>query len=74
MKPSTRPLPVDRLTELVIHLTGAQDDIARDAMSDAVDRHGDWGDGLLNIAEALVTLRRVPDAGAGVQEPAGAPA
>jgi hypothetical protein len=69
MEPSTRPLPVDRLTELVIHLTGAHDDTARDAVSDAVDRHGDWGDGLLNIADALVTLRRTPRTGA--QEPAG---
>ena len=70
MKPSTRPLPVDRLTELVIRLTGAHDDTARDAVTDAVYRHGDWGDGLLNIAEALVTLRHMN--GTGVREPAGA--
>jgi hypothetical protein len=58
MEPSTRPRPVDRLTELVTLLTGANGDTAREAVADAVDRHGDWGDGLLNVAEALVTLRR----------------
>ena len=58
MEPSTRPRPVDRLTELVTLLTGANGDAAREAVADAVDRHGDWGDGLLNVAEALVTLRR----------------
>ena len=69
MEPSTHSLPVDRLTELVIHLTGAPDDTAQDAVNEAIDRHGDWGDGLLNIAEALVRLRRAPDTEA--REPAG---
>lgn len=58
MEPSVRPLPVDRLTELVIHLSGAEDEPARVAVAQAIEQHGDWGDGLLNVAEALVALRR----------------
>jgi len=58
MEPSAHPLPVDRLTELVICLSGADDGAARVALDDAAERHGDWGDGLLNIADALVMLRR----------------
>ncbi len=61
MEPTAHPLPVDRLTELVICLSGADDGAARVAIADAVERHGDWGDGLLNIADALVMLRRDSD-------------
>ena len=63
MEPSTRPRPVDRLTELVTLLTGTHGDTVREAVADAVDRHGDWGDGLLNVAEALVALRHLADTG-----------
>ena len=48
---------VDRLTELVIHLSGADGEVARIAVEDSIEIHGDWGDSLLNVAEALVTLR-----------------
>jgi hypothetical protein len=61
MESSVRPPPVDRLTELVVHLTGAKDDSAREAIIEAIDRHGAWGDGLLNIADALVALRHDSD-------------
>ena len=57
MEQLERPLPVDRLTELVICLSEVEPDIARDAVADAIERHGDWGDGLLNVADALVNLR-----------------
>ena len=52
-----RPLRQDRLSELVTHLSGAPMDHARVAVSDAADRNGVWGDSLLNIADALVSLR-----------------
>jgi hypothetical protein len=57
MELSVRPLPLERLTELVVHLTGAGDSTAREAVIGAIDRHGAWGDGLLNVADALVALR-----------------
>jgi len=57
MEQLVRPLPVDRLTELVICLSDAGSEVARDAVADAIERHGDWGDGLLNVADALVNLR-----------------
>lgn len=58
MEPLARPYVIDRLTELVIHLSGAEDTTARAAVADAVRRNGDWGDGLLNVADALVTIGR----------------
>lgn len=54
--PST-PIAVDRLTELVTHLSGAPGEAAREAVIDAVTRNGEWGDNLLNIADALVAVR-----------------
>jgi hypothetical protein len=57
MELSVRPLPLERLTELVVHLTGAGDTTAREAVIGAIDRHGAWGDSLLNVADALVALR-----------------
>lgn len=68
----SQPLTIDRLTELVMSLTGAGDAVARHAVVRAVERHGAWGDGLLNVAEALVTLRREPGAGSREPVPAGA--
>jgi hypothetical protein len=59
MTSNDRPLRHDRLSELVTHLSGAPMDHARVAVSDAADRNGVWGDSLLNIADALVTLRAV---------------
>ena len=56
------PLACDRLTELVIHLSGAESAIARSAVAAAMQRHGEWGDGLLNVADALVGMRR-PESG-----------
>lgn len=58
MESLVRPLPVDRLTELVIHLSGARDNLVQDAVGDALERHGEQGDGLLHVADALVALRR----------------
>lgn len=63
MELSVHPLPVERLTELVVHLTGAGDSTARDAVVGAIDRNGAWGDGLLNVADALVALRHEGEAG-----------
>ena len=57
MNSTERPLRQDRLTELVTHLSGAPMDHARSAVHDAADRNGVWGDSLLNVADALVTLR-----------------
>jgi hypothetical protein len=68
--PTVRPLPVERLTELVIHLSGAGTGRAREAVAEAMVQHGEWGDGLLNVAEALVALRRMSDCSASQPEPA----
>lgn len=51
------PAPVDRLAELVVHLSGAPGEAARGAVQDAVDRNGGWGDHLLNVADALLAVR-----------------
>ena len=74
MEQLVRPLPVDRLTELVICLSEAGPDDAREAVVDAIERHGDWGDGLLNVAEALVNLRNASssDARSGERSRVGA--
>lgn len=57
MTNSERPLREDRLTELVTHLSGAPMDHARVAITDAAEQNGLWGDSLLNLAHALVSLR-----------------
>ncbi len=57
MNTTERPLRQDRLTELVTHLSGAPMDHARTAVDEAAERNGIWGDSLLNVAAALVTLR-----------------
>lgn len=49
-----------RLAELVVELSGAEADDARDAIDDALARNGDTGDQLLNIADAIITLRNGP--------------
>lgn len=49
-----------RLAELVVELSGAEADDARDAIDDALARNGDAGDQLLNIADAIITLRNGP--------------
>ena len=49
-----------RLAELVVELSGAEADDARDAIDDALARNGDTGDQLLNIADAIITLRSGP--------------
>lgn len=51
------PAPDDRLAELVSVLSGADADRARIAVGTALGRNGAWGDALLNVADALVTLR-----------------
>ncbi len=57
MTVSMRPLREERLSELVTHLSGAPMDRSREAVSDAASRNSTWGDNLLNVAEALVSLR-----------------
>lgn len=47
----------DRLAELVGELSGAAHDSARLALDEALARNGDTGDQLLNIADAIITLR-----------------
>ncbi len=47
----------DRLAELVVELSGARHETARIALEDAFARNGDTGDQLLNIADAIITLR-----------------
>ncbi len=54
-----------RLAELVVCLSGTDDGSARRALDAAADRHGEWGDTLLNVADALVAIRDDPG---GVQE------
>jgi hypothetical protein len=48
---------LDRLAELVTHLSGAPGEAARGAIEEAVERNGPWGDNLLNIADALIAVR-----------------
>ena len=47
----------DRLAELVVELSGVRHESARLALDDALARNGDTGDQLLNIADAIITLR-----------------
>lgn len=51
------PASLDRLTELVVQLSGAPGEAARGAVESAVARNGRWGDNLLNVADALVAVR-----------------
>ncbi len=51
------PAVHDRLAELVVCLSGTDDKSARRALEDAASRHGEWGDTLLNVADALVAIR-----------------
>lgn len=57
MAADSRPVVHDRLAELVVCLSGADDESARHALDAAADRHGEWGDTLLNVADALVAIR-----------------
>lgn len=61
MSQSRPPAPVDRLTELVAHLSGAPGEAARGAVENAVERNGGWGDHLLNVADALLAVRGEDD-------------
>lgn len=47
----------DRLAELVVELSGVEHANAREALDEALARNGDTGDQLLNIADAIITLR-----------------
>lgn len=47
----------DRLAELVVELSGVEHANARNALDEALARNGDTGDQLLNIADAIITLR-----------------
>jgi len=57
MAVDSRPVVHDRLTELVVCLSGTDDESARHALDEAAHRHGEWGDTLLNVADALVAIR-----------------
>ena len=58
----TRAHSHDRLAELVVGLAGARTTDARDAIDVALSRNGDAGDQLLNIADAIISLRHDPTA------------
>ena len=51
------PASAERLTELVVHLSGAPGEAARGAVEDALERNGPWGDSLFNVADALLSVR-----------------
>jgi hypothetical protein len=53
----TRALAHDRLAELVVELTGVRHTSAHHALEAALARNGDTGDQLLNIADAIISLR-----------------
>ncbi len=57
---ASRTLVQDRLAELVVELSGVKPDDARDAIDAALARNGEDGDRLLNVAEAIISLRREP--------------
>ena len=63
MSLSTRTRTHDRLAELVHELSGVGPDRARAAVDAAIARHGDDGDALLNVADALVSLRSTTRSG-----------
>lgn len=50
----------DRLAELVVELSGVEPDDARHAIDESLARNGDHDDRLLNVAEAIISLRREP--------------
>lgn len=56
----TRADAHERLAELVTRLSGVGPDTARWAIEDAVARNGDAGDNLLNVADAIISLRHDP--------------
>ncbi len=47
----------ERLAELIVVLAGAGPQTARLAIEAAIGRNGDAGDNLINVADAIVTLR-----------------
>ncbi|MFT5204693.1 MAG: hypothetical protein ACI9C1_004104 [Candidatus Aldehydirespiratoraceae bacterium] len=51
-----------RLAELVVELAGARTDDAQQAIDVALSRNGDTGDQLINIADAIISLRHDPAA------------
>ncbi len=57
MNLDSRAVAHDRLAELVGKLSGAHHENARVALDEALARNGDTGDQLLNIADAIITLR-----------------
>ena len=57
MSPASRALAHDRLADLVVELSGVDHANARDALDAALARNGDTGDQLINIADAIITLR-----------------
>lgn len=57
---ATRALVHDRLAELVVELSGVEPDDARDAIDAALERNGEEGDQLRNVAEAIISLRQEP--------------
>lgn len=57
MTVDSRAAAHDRLAELVVELSGVTRDEARGAIDAALARNGDTGDQLLNIADAIITLR-----------------
>jgi len=61
MTTASQPVVETRLAELVRSLSGTDDDTAREAVHAANNEHGGYGDPLLNVAAALVTLREPAD-------------
>lgn len=57
MSTASRALAHDRLADLVVELSGVDHANARNALDAALARNGDTGDQLLNIADAIITLR-----------------
>jgi hypothetical protein len=58
MTPDHRAPHHTRLAELVAELAGARTDAAQQAIDVAISRNGDAGDQLINIADAIISLRR----------------
>ena len=60
MTRDSRAISHARLTDLVVELCGVDRPQAHHALADAVARHGDAGDQLLNVADAIIMLRHEP--------------
>ena len=57
MSLDSRATAHDRLAELIVELSGVEHANARVALEEALARNGDTGDQLLNIADAIITVR-----------------